>query len=363
MATQEELDHHWMRHAIALAGRGAGLVSPNPLVGCVIARGDELLSEGWHERYGEHHAEMNALQQTSARDLTGATMYVTLEPCAHHGKQPPCAHAVADTDIARVVVGCSDPNPLVGGKGLEILRNAGKEVLVGVEEQACQWVARFFLHAMQSRSPYIIAKVATSLDNKIAMPEGSDRWLTSEESRMIVHRMRASLDAVLVGVGTVIADNPSLNVRLVEGRDPVRIIIDPHCRTPHDSLIAASARKQRTIIVTHDTPDVADARLSLEDRGFEIMTVAALDGVLQPKEIAQKLFERGIHSILLEGGAVTLDNFMHAGIIQEMHIHMAPLTLGTGREWGFHVDPRTWHLIETHSVGCDKHYLYRIMPH
>ena len=363
MATQEELDHHWMRHAIALAERGAGRVSPNPLVGCVIVRGNELLSEGWHERYGEHHAEINAIRQASALDLTGATMYVTLEPCAHHGKQPPCAHAVADTNLARIVVGCQDPNPLVAGKGLEVLRAAGKEVLVGIEEQSCKWVARFFLHAMRSRAPYIIAKVATSLDNKIAMPENSGRWLTSEESRIIVHRMRASLDAVLIGVGTVIADNPSLNVRLVEGRDPVRIILDPQCRTPHDSVIASTARQQRTIIVTHDTPVVTDRLLSLADLGFEIITMPASDGLLQPKEIAQKLFDHGIQSILLEGGSVTLDNFMHAGMVQEMHIHEAPVTLGMGREWGFHVDPPTWHLIETRSVGCDQHYLYRIMPH
>lgn len=361
MATQEELDQHWMRHAIAIAERGSGQVSPNPLVGCVIARGDELLSEGWHARYGDYHAEINALRQASDIDLTGATMYVTLEPCAHQGKQPPCAHALADTNIARFVVGCSDPNPLVAGKGLDVLRAAGKEVLVGVEEQACQWATRLFLHAMQHKAPYIIAKVATSLDNKIAMPENSSRWLTSEESRLIVHRMRSSLDAVLVGIGTVIADNPSLNVRLVEGRDPVRIIIDPQCGMPHDSVIARTARQQRTILVTTDTAHHSDARLSLGALGFEIMTVPLIDGLLQPKEIAHKLFEQGIHSILLEGGAVTLDNFMHAGIIQEMHIHKAPLTLGKGREWGLHVDPRTWHLIETRSVGCDQHDIYRIM--
>ncbi len=363
MATQEELDHHWMRHAIALAERGAGQVSPNPLVGCVIARGNELLSEGWHERYGQHHAEINALHHAQNCDLTGATMYVTLEPCAHHGKQPPCAHAVADTNIARIVVGCQDPNPLVAGKGLDVLRAAGKEVLVGIEEQSCEWVARYFLHAMKSRTPYIVAKVATSLDNKIAMPENSGRWLTSEESRIIVHRMRASLDAVLIGVGTVIADNPSLNVRLVEGRDPVRIILDPQCRTPHDSVIASTARQQRTIIVTSDDPELAYARSLLEDLGCEFLTLPAVGSTIQPQEIARSLFARGIRSILLEGGPVTLDNFMHAGIVQEMHIHMAPLTLGMGREWDFHVDPRTWHLIETRSVGCDQHYLYRIMPH
>lgn len=360
MASQEEVDAFWMRRAIDLAQRGAGLVSPNPLVGCVIANANGCIAEGWHHRFGERHAEIDALARVSGRDLQGATMYVTLEPCAHHGKQPPCATAVAATNIARIVVGCGDPNPLVAGKGLEILRAAGKEVVLGVEESACQWAMRYFLHAMHTGMPYITAKIATSRDQKIAMAAADGRWLTSEESRKIVHSMRAHMDAVLVGIGTVLEDDPELNVRLVDGRNPTRIVIDPNCTLPIQSKIARTAAQQRTILVASQIACNSGQHENLSDLGIEVIALPASDGKLSPSEIASSLFQRGLQSILLEGGPVTLDNFMRADIVQEMHIHEAPLTIGSGREWRYTIDPHTWQLIDTLNVGCDTHYHYRI---
>jgi diaminohydroxyphosphoribosylaminopyrimidine deaminase/5-amino-6-(5-phosphoribosylamino)uracil reductase len=359
MATQQEIDSGYMLRAIELAKLGTGHVSPNPLVGCVIVRDGKILAEGWHERYGGVHAEVHALRYAADADLAGATMYVTLEPCAHHGKQPPCAESIATTAIDRVVVGCIDPNPLVAGKGLEVLRRAGKDVVVGVEQLACEWTARYFLHAVRSGMPYLIGKMALTRNGGFNSSASQDRWITCEESRQRVHAIRAEVDAVMVGVGTVLADNPALNVRLVAGRNPVRVVIDPMCRIPVASVVVQSAREQRTIVVTTESGSLGSRCSELEHHGVELIVLDSADGRMSAHAIASKLHTMGVQSILLEGGPVTLDNFLHAKLIEEMHIHRAPFIAETPQTWDFEADPTTWQLYDTSTVGCDTHQLYR----
>jgi diaminohydroxyphosphoribosylaminopyrimidine deaminase/5-amino-6-(5-phosphoribosylamino)uracil reductase len=359
MATQQEIDAHWMRRAIEIALLGRGTVSPNPLVGCVIARGTELISEGYHEVYGGKHAEINALDACIGQDLTRATMYVTLEPCAHHGKQPPCSDAIAATAISRIVVGIIDPHPAVSGKGLATLQHAGKELVVGTEHERCNYLTRYFLHSVATGLPYIIAKVATSQDNKISSSSTDDRWITNEESRTTVHQLRSELDAVMVGIGTVVDDDPMLDVRLVDGRNPARVIIDPSCRLDPRSRIANTMNTHRTLIVVNSRTASPIAVQQMLELGAEIIALDAEGSHLPPAMIARELHQRGIQSILLEGGPVTLDNFMHAKLVQEVHIHRAGHVIGAGREWTFHLDSTEWQLHSTQSFDTDVHLVYR----
>lgn len=359
MASQQEIDAHWMRHAANLAMRGAGLVSPNPLVGCVIARGSELLGQGCHELYGGKHAEINALEACSGEDVTNATMYVTLEPCAHHGKQPPCADAIASSSIRRVVVGVIDPNPAVSGKGLSMLERAGIEVVLGIEQPLCSHVARYFLHSVALGLPYIVAKIATSQDNKISTGSVEHRWITNEASRRRVHMLRSELDAVMVGIGTVMEDNPLLDVRLSTGRNPARVIIDPSCRIDAASRIAQSMRTQRTIIVVNSRYADPVAVERIREQGAEIIAIDADNPHMMPMLIARALYQRAIQSILLEGGPVTLDNFMDAKLVQEVHIHKSAHVVGAGRQWNLQLDPKEWQLLSTQNFDTDVHSIYR----
>lgn len=347
-----------MRHAIELARGGAGRVSPNPLVGCVVVRDNDIIAEGFHEQYGSAHAEINAINTCAASELDGATMYVTLEPCAHYGKQPPCAEAIAKTSISRVVVGCADPNPMVSGKGLDILRDAGKEVALGIEQESCMWLARYFLYNVTNGLPYVVAKIATSLDGKISTGSDAERWLTNEESRAQVHVLRSELDAVMVGVGTIIADDPLLNVRHGGGRDPIRVIIDPECRIPDSAHVVRTINKQRTIIIASSRASTQARITHLCTLGAEVVALDSAERQIPPLEIARALFERGIRSVLLEGGPVTLDNFMRAKLVQEVHIHEAQRRIGSGRAWAVHLDPTTWQLLQTEHVGTDIHTVY-----
>jgi diaminohydroxyphosphoribosylaminopyrimidine deaminase/5-amino-6-(5-phosphoribosylamino)uracil reductase len=348
-----------MLRAIELAKLGTGHVSPNPLVGCVIVRDGQILAEGWHEYYGGVHAEVHALRNAVDADLVGSTMYVTLEPCAHHGKQPPCAEAIAATPVERIVVGCLDPNPLVAGKGLDVLRRSGKDVTVGVEQPACEWTARYFLHAMRSKEPYIIGKMALTQNGGYDSTASPDRWITCEESRQRVHAIRAEVDAVMVGIGTVLADNPALNVRLAAGRNPARVILDPSCRMPLESIIVQTAHEQRTLVVTTESAARGSRSTELEHHGIELVVIGATNGRMAAQDIAHRLHAAGVQSILLEGGPVTLDNFLHAKLIEEMHIHRAPFIAETTQTWDFEADPTTWQLYDTSTVGCDTHQLYR----
>ena len=240
-------DEYYMRRAIALAQKGEGQVSPNPLVGAVIVKDGKIIGEGYHEHYGQPHAERNALANC-IQSPEGATIYVTLEPCCHHGKQPPCTDALLAAGIRRVVIGSKDPNPLVHGKGIRILREHGVEVTEQVLQDECDEMNEVFFHYIQTKLPFVILKYAMTLDGKIATYTGASRWVTGEAARAHVHRMRNRYHAIMVGVGTVLADDPMLNVRVEGWKSPVRIVCDSSLRIPLDSQIVRSAKEYRTIV-------------------------------------------------------------------------------------------------------------------
>ena len=240
-------DQEYMALALDLAKRGAGWTSPNPMVGAVIVKDGQIIAQGWHARCGDLHAERAALAACTG-DPTGATMYVTLEPCCHHGRQPPCTEAILQAGIARVVVGSGDPNPLVAGKGLDILREHGVQVTEGVLAEECRALNHVFFHFIQTGKPYVVLKYAMTLDGKLAAYTGASQWITGEAARRHVHTQRNRYRAIMVGVGTVLADDPLLTCRMESGKNPVRVICDTHLRTPLDSKIVQTAAQVPTIL-------------------------------------------------------------------------------------------------------------------
>ena len=325
-----EQDVYFMRHAMALAARGTGWVNPNPLVGAVIVRDGRIIAEGWHERYGGLHAERNAFKNCR-EDAAGATMYVTLEPCCHYGKTPPCTEAVIEHGIARVVVGLTDPNPLVAGKGIGLLREAGIEVEVGVCDEELRFQNRVFLKYIQKRMPWVVMKSAMTLDGKIAAYTGDSQWVTGEPARMKVQEMRCVYMGIMVGSGTVAADNPMLNCRL-EGdvRQPVRIVVDSGARIAVDSRLVATAGSYRTI-VAHIASADSEKLKKLSACGVETLLCDGQDGHVDCMDMLLRLGKMGIDSILLEGGGQLNETFLRNGLIDEVYAFVAPKLVG-GKE-------------------------------
>jgi diaminohydroxyphosphoribosylaminopyrimidine deaminase/5-amino-6-(5-phosphoribosylamino)uracil reductase len=317
-------DREWMRRALALAQRGWGRVAPNPLVGCVIVRDGTLVGEGWHTEYGRPHAEVEALR-AAGEAARGATAYVTLEPCSHSGKTPPCTSALASAGVARVVFAAADPNPKAAG-GAEVLRSAGVEVVGGVEEDAARDGNFAFFHAHSPRSairPYVALKLALTLDARVADRDGRSVWITGEEARAEVHRLRAGFDAVAVGVGTALADDPLLTVRgAVEPRvPPVRVVFDRSLRLPAESKLVQSATDVPVWVVGRaDAP--AEDRTALEAHGVRILAAKSTE------EGLRRLAENGVRSLLVEGGAGLASALLDAGAVDRLFIFYAPLLLG-----------------------------------
>lgn len=319
-----------MRRAIELAERGAGGVNPNPLVGAVIVREGRIIGEGWHERYGGLHAERNAFAACT-EPTEGATLYVTLEPCCHHGKTPPCTEAVIDRGIARVVVGITDPNPLVAGKGIACLREAGIEVECGVCEEEIRRLNRVFLKYITTRIPWVTFKTAMTLDGKIASHTGDSRWVTGEPARALVQELRRIHPAILAGIGTVNADDPMLNCRL-EGdiRQPVRIVADSHATIKTTSKLVTTAKQYPTLVV--HTPEAPEEHLhALAEQGVELLCCHAREGHVDCSAMLRALGERGIDAILLEGGGELAASLMEAHLIDEVYAFIAPKLIG-GRD-------------------------------
>jgi diaminohydroxyphosphoribosylaminopyrimidine deaminase/5-amino-6-(5-phosphoribosylamino)uracil reductase len=327
-----ERDHAYLARAIELAQRGAGRVSPNPMVGAVVARDGEVLGEGWHDEYGGPHAEVNAIAACGDTDLRGATLYVSLEPCAHHGRQPPCTDAILAAGLARVVVGSDDPSSKASGRGLGILRDDGVEVEVAGGELATR--ARllnqaFRKHARTGR-PLVVFKSAMSLDGKVATQGGDSKWISSEGSRAVAHRWRALLDAVAVGIGTAIADDPQLTARIdAVHRQPRRVVFDSTARLPLDSKLVAEAREVPLVVVVSRAAP-RGATDALETAGAEVVVAT---GQNEPARIASALDQLGaldppVTSVLLEGGPHLAGSFMDAGEIDEVRLFIAPLVLG-----------------------------------
>lgn len=318
-------DTEYMRRALELAGRGVGWTSPNPMVGAVVVKDGRVIGEGFHERCGEAHAERNALAHCT-ESPAGATMYVTLEPCCHQGRQPPCTDAILETGIARVVVGSDDPNPLVAGKGIDILRCAGVEVETGVFKAECDALNYVFFHYITTGLPYVVMKYAMTLDGKIATCSGKSKWITGEAAREQVHRDRSRYRAIMAGVGTVLADDPMLNCRIEGGRDPVRVICDSHLRTPLTSRIVSTAREIPTILATVSADKEAAA--PYEAAGCRVWTLPERGGRPDLTELMRRLGAEGIDSVLLEGGGTLNWTALESGIVNRVQAYIAPKLFG-----------------------------------
>ena len=322
-------DERFMAMALALARRGAGKVSPNPMVGAVIVSSDgEVVSKGYHRRYGGLHAEREALKRLNWK-AEGATVYVNLEPCCHYGKTPPCTEALIAAGVSKVVVGMVDPNPLVAGKGVETLRKAGIEVVVGVLEDECRHLNRAFLHFVATKRPWVLLKWAQSLDGRIAVASGESQWISCQESLRFAHRLRAEADAVLVGRGTVEQDDCQLTVRLVRGDDPLRVVIDSQLSlSPNLKVFSAPPE---TVVYT--LSDNQERIVQLQRRGVEVVSLSPQNGSQVPlKQVLQDLGARGVSILLVEGGGEVITSFLREGLANEVAVVVAPLLLGRGKE-------------------------------
>ena len=328
-----------MQRALSLAEKGLGYVSPNPMVGCVIVSEDgNIIGEGYHERYGKAHAEVNAVRSVKDSELLkGASVYVTLEPCSHHGKTPPCADMLAKLPISKVFVAMKDPNPSVNGKGLDVLIKSSIEVEVGLLEAEAEKLNEKWLHALETSMPFITLKVAQTADGYVAAPNGDSKWISCKESRALVHRWRSQDDAVLVGRNTALHDNPQLTVRLVEGRQPKRVVLDGPFELPRNLNLFSDSFEEKTVIVTHNKKKAqqdADPMLKMLQSNYfrgEIITVEENDsGHVNLREAFQKLFEAGVYSVLVEGGQQLSSALLRQGLVDRLQLFIAPKILGGG---------------------------------
>ncbi|MFJ7848029.1 bifunctional diaminohydroxyphosphoribosylaminopyrimidine deaminase/5-amino-6-(5-phosphoribosylamino)uracil reductase RibD [Peribacillus sp. NPDC097206] len=320
-------DQYYMKLALDLAGSAKGKTNPNPIVGAVIVKDGVIAGTGIHRKAGEPHAEVHAFKM-AGEYAKGGTLYVTLEPCSHYGKTPPCANLVKESGIKRVVVAMEDPNPEVAGRGIALLKEAGIEVEVGILEKEARRLNERFIHNMTTGRPFVLSKFAMTLDGKLATHTGHSKWITGEESRHSVHLLRNEVDAILVGIGTVLADNPSLTTRLPEGggKNPVRIILDSELRVPLDSHVL-QVEEARTVIVTHENASL-EKIASLSERGVEFIMVPKTEAGLDLEILMAELYKKGITDVLLEGGSEVNASFLRAGLIDKYLIYVAPKLLG-----------------------------------
>lgn len=318
-------DNNYMMRALELAKKGCGWVNPNPMVGAVIVKDGHVIGEGYHQRYGELHAERHALASCTVSPA-GAAMYVTLEPCCHFGKTPPCTEAIVESGIKRVVIGSSDPNPLVAGKGIEILKRHGIEVTEGVLQEDCNKLNEVFFHFIQNKTPYVVMKYAMTMDGKIATRTGASRWITGEAARERVQRDRHRYTGIMTGAGTVVADNPMLTCRLHDGKSPVRIICDTRLKTPLSANVVQTAQQYRTILATCCT-DRAKAR-PYQDAGCEVFIVGQKGEHVDLKALMPALGGKGIDSILLEGGEALNWSALESGVVHKLQVYLAPKLFG-----------------------------------
>lgn len=313
-----QLDHLYMRRALELAEWGSGNVSPNPMVGCVIVRDEKIIGEGYHQNFGEPHAEVNAVNSVENQEfLREATVYVTLEPCAHWGKTPPCANLLVEKQVKKVVIAAIDTNPLVGGKGIEILKNAGIEVETGVLEKEARWQNRRFFTQIEKHRPYVILKWAQSQDGFVARENFSSKWISGSQSRQQVHKWRAEEDAILVGKNTALHDNPSLNVRDWAGKNPMRIVLD-----------AKLELSQNLTLFDQTIPTVCyNSKKSEIQENLNFVNLGEQFGI---HDILKDLHSRKIQSLIVEGGTKVLSQFIENSLWDEARIFTGKVKFGTG---------------------------------
>ena len=315
-------DSQWMAQALRLAERGLYTTSPNPRVGCVLVRENKVVGEGWHERAGEPHAEVHALR-AAGKLARGATAYVTLEPCSHHGRTPPCADALIAAGVARVVIAMQDPNPLVAGQGLKKLRAAGIEVECGLMETAARELNIGFVSRMTRGTPWVRSKIAASLDGRTALANGASKWITGEAARRDVQHWRARSCAVLTGIGTVLADDPKLNVReLPTGRQPLRVVLDSQLRIAPEAAILSGGTLVYT--VSSDVNKLTE----LQANGAEVVTLAGANGKVDLSAVLRDLGQRGINEVLVEAGTQIEWCVAESRLVDELVLYLAPQLLG-----------------------------------
>ncbi len=322
-----------MARAIELALRGTGHVSPNPRVGCVLLKDGRIIGEGWHRKFGEPHAEREAITNAT-EDVVGATAVVTLEPCSHVGKQPPCADLLIERNISRVIIGMQDANPLVSGNGIERLRAAGIGVTVGVLGAECAWLDRTHTKTITTKMPYIIAKTGQTLDGCIASHSHESQWITSQASRQKVHALRAEFDAVMIGKTTALVDNPALTVRHVEGRQPWRIVLDTRLELPPTLQLFTDEFTTKTIVICgHTAATSPNARL-LRESGIQVLgcDTDSHKHLILRNAFRDILQDYGIASIMVEGGSLLLSALLQENLIDEYHFFIAPMLLGGGKQ-------------------------------
>ena len=319
-------DQDYMALALDLARKGAGWTSPNPMVGAVLVKQGRIIGQGYHARWGDLHAERAALA-ACREDPAGSTLYVTLEPCCHQGKQPPCTQAILEAGITRVVVGSGDPNPLVAGQGLAQLRAQGVQVTEGVLAEECRALNHVFFHYIQTGRPYVVLKYAMTLDGKLAAYTGASQWITGEAARRHVHTQRSRYRSILVGVGTVLADDPQLTCRMEGGRNPLRLVCDTHLRTPLTAQVVKTAGELPTCLATCVTQE---GRLApYRDLGVQILPLPqGADGRVDLAALVTLLGKMGVDSVLAEGGAQLHWGLVQAGLVNRVQAYLAPKLLG-----------------------------------
>lgn len=359
------LDRRMMQRAIDLALGGQGRVEPNPMVGCVIVRGGRVIGEGFHRRFGGPHAEINALRSCSASPR-GATVYVSLEPCCHHGKTPPCVDALVEAGVTRVVAALRDPSPLVRGQGLRRLRRTGIRVSVGVESAAAAELIAPFSTRVRLHRPYVIAKWVQSLDGRLTTPAGVSPWISCAASQRRVHQLRARVDAVVVGVGTVLTDDPRLTPRGVTvHREAARVVLDGRLRTPEDARLIRSARRIPTLIITSKRASTSAKAVRMGRRGAEIIACGSRKNRIALDACLGILAERDMTNVLVEGGATILAALLRANLVDEAQVFVAPKLIGSGADAR---SPALTHLcaelspgeVRSESSGVDVLYHLRL---
>ena len=315
----------YMKRAITLAQKAAGWAAPNPMVGAVIVKNGKIIGEGYHHKCGELHAERNAFASL-CESAEGADLYVTLEPCCHYGRTPPCTEAIIENKISRVFIGSRDPNPLVSGKGANILRNHGIQVTEDFLKEECDSINPVFFKYITTKMPYVVLKYAMSIDGKIAAHTGKSQWITSETARSHVHELRGLYSAILVGIGTVLADNPMLNCRIENAHQPLRVVVDTNLRIPLDSKLCKTAKEYPTLVAfSKENPQ---KQKELENAGVKVVLLPEKSGRTDLYALMKKLGEMQISSVLVEGGGEINEAILREGLANHLYAYIAPKIIG-----------------------------------
>ena len=335
-------DERWMKRVLRLAEKGRGKTSPNPMVGAILVKDGRIVAEGYHAKAGEPHAEIIALRKTG-KDAKEATLYLNLEPCTHYGKTPPCAPVVIEAGVRRAVIGMEDPNPLVKGRGVEALKRAGLDVYVGILEKECRRLNEAFCKYILNKEPFLILKVVATLDGKIATRKGESQWISGEASRRFVHRLRDQVDGVIVGIGTVLKDDPMLTARVKGGKDPYRIILDSRLRIPENAKVIEISPSKTIVATTELAPGEKVERL--EKKGVRVLILDSKKGRVDLKPCLFKLGEMGMMSLLVEGGSQLNGSFLDEGLIDKIFLFLSPKLIG---------DPQALGMFDGHGVTSLK---------